>query len=183
MPKEPILIKRYQNRKLYDTQNSTYVTLDDIARLVKSGEDVQIIDNKNGDDLTAVTLTQIIFEEEKKKKSLLPLGALRRIIQDGGVTIKDFVEKTIDTGVSSFSRAKEEAEKVIDRIKDEFVPGEQGNILQEVLHKTQDFSKKIDEKIKSTVESVAHVTSLQNEVRILRKKIAQLEKKLMDYEK
>lgn len=183
MPKEPILIKRYQNRKLYDTQNSTYVTLDDIARLVKSGEDVQIVDNKNGDDLTAVTLTQIIFEEEKKKKSLLPLGALRRIIQDGGGSIKDFVEKTIDTGVSSFSRAKEEAEKVIDRIKDEFVPGEQGNILQEVLHKTQDFSKKIDEKIKSTVESVAHVTSLQNEVRILRKKIAQLEKKLMEHEK
>ncbi|MDO8519395.1 MAG: hypothetical protein Q7T11_04460 [Deltaproteobacteria bacterium] len=94
------------------------------------------------------------------------------------------MEKTIDTGVSSFSRAKEETEKVIDRIKDEFTPTDSGGtILQEVLHKTQDFSKKIDEKIKSTVESVVHVTQLQNEVRILRKKIADLEKKLTAHEK
>lgn len=184
MTKEiPILIKRYQNRKLYDTRNSTYVTLDDIARLVKAGEDVQIIDNKSDEDLTGVTLTQIIFEEGKKKKSLLPLGTLKKIIQDGGGTIKDFFEKTIDTGVSSFSKAKEEAEKVIDRIKDELSPDDDGNILQEVLHKTQDFSKKIDEKIRSTVESVTQVASLQNEVRTLRKKIAHLEKKLTDYEK
>lgn len=184
MTKEiPILIKRYQNRKLYDTRNSTYVTLDDIARLVKAGEDVQIIDNKSDEDLTGVTLTQIIFEEGKKKKSLLPLGTLKKIIQDGGGTIKDFFEKTIDTGVSSFSKAKEEAEKVIDRIKDELSPDDDGNILQEVLHKTQDFSKKIDEKIRSTVESVTQVASLQNEVRNLRKKIAHLEKKLTDYEK
>ena len=133
MSKESILIKRYQNRKLYDTQNSTYVTLDDIARLVKSGEDVQIVDNKTQDDLTAVTLTQIIFEEEKKKKSLLPLGVLRKIIQEGGGTIKDFFEKTIDTGVSSFSRAREEAEKVIGRIKDELTADDHGNIIQEVL--------------------------------------------------
>lgn len=172
-----ILVKRYQNRKLYDTQNSTYVTLEDIARLIKAGDDVQVVDNRTGDDLTAVTLTQIIFEEEKKKKSLLPLGALRRIIMEGGDTIKDMME-------TQFSRAKEGAEKVIDRIKDELTPTEEGgNILQEVLHKTQDFSKKIDEKIKSTVESVAHVTQLQNEVRILRKKIADLEKKLTAYEK
>lgn len=180
--KKQILIKRYQNRKLYDTQNSTYVTLDDIARLIKTGEDVQVIDNRTDEDLTGVTLTQIIFEEGKKKKSLLPLGTLKRIIADGGDTIKDFFEKTIDTSVSSISKAKEGAEKVIDRIKDELTPGEDGNIFQEVLYKTQDFSKKIDEKIKSTVESVTHVTTLQNEIRNLRKKVALLEKKLGDAE-
>lgn len=178
-----IVVKRYQNRKLYDTQNSTYITLDEISKLIKEGCDVQIVDNKTREDLTAVTLAQIILEEEKKKKSLLPLGALKRIIQEGGGTIKDFVEKTIDSGVSSFSRAKEGAEKVIDRIKDELIPDDNGNIFQEVLHKTQDFSKKIDEKIKSTVESVAHVAQLQNEVRLLRKKIALLEEKLTEHEK
>lgn len=178
-----VLIKRYQNRKLYDTHNSTYVTLDDISKMIKSGLDVQIVDNKNKEDLTAVTLAQIIFEEEKKKQSLLPLSALKRIIQEGGESIKDFFEKTIDTGVSSISRAKEGAEKVIDRIKDELVPDDDGNILQEVIHRTQDFSKKIDEKIKSTVESVAHVASLQNEIRNLRKKISHLEKKLTENEK
>ena len=74
-----IMIKRYQNRKLYDTQNSTYVTLYDISRMIKEGSDVQVIDNSTKEDLTAVTLTQILFEEEKKKKSLLPLGALKMI--------------------------------------------------------------------------------------------------------
>src|SRR3989338_7122296 len=181
--RKTIIVKRYQNRKLYDTQNSTYVTLDDIATMIKQGEDVKIIDNRTKDDLTSVTLAQIIFEEEKKQKSLIPLATLRRIIQEGGGAIKDFFEKTIDTGVSTFSRAKDEAEKVIDRITDKLTPDEDGNLLQEVLHKTQDFSKKIDEKIKSTVESVTHVTSLQNEIRNLRKKIAQLEKKLKEYEK
>ncbi len=172
-----ILIKRYQNRKLYDTRNSTYVTLDDIAKLIRAGEDIQVIDNKNQDDLTGVTLTQIIFEEGKKNKFTLPLGALRRIIQEGGGTIMDFFEKTIDTGVNQISRAKEGAEKVIGGIKEVLIPSEEGgNILQEVLHKTQDFSKKIDEKIKSTVESVTQVTVLQNEIRNLRKKIALLEK-------
>lgn len=180
---DSILIKRYQNRKLYDTQNSTYVTLDDIAKMIKGGDDVQIIDNKSKDDLTAVTLAQIIFEEEKKNKSLLPLTALKKIIQEGGGTIKVFFEKTIDSGVSSLSKAKEEAEKVFDKIKDEFTPTDDGNLIQGVLHRTQDFSKKIDEKIKSTVGSVAQTTNLQAENRNLKKRISQLEKKLMDNEK
>ncbi len=180
--RKPIEIRRYQNRKLYDTERSTYVTLEDIAVIVKRGDDVRIIDNRTKEDLTSVTLTQIIFEEEKKKKGFLPMGALKKIIQNGGDTIKDLVEKTIDTGVHSFSLAKEGAEKVIDRIKDELLPTDDGNILQEVLHKTQDFSKKVDEKIKSTLESVAHVTHLQNEIRSLQKKISFLEKKLKNYE-
>ena len=60
------IIKRYQNRKLYDTQQSCYVTLDDIAKMIRSSEDVMVIDNKTKNDITAATLTQIIFEAEKK---------------------------------------------------------------------------------------------------------------------
>ena len=65
--KKTRIVKRYQNRKLYDTSASRYVTLDDIATLIREGEDVQVIDNQNQEDLTSVTLTQIIFEQEKKK--------------------------------------------------------------------------------------------------------------------
>ena len=60
------IIKRYQNRKLYDTQQSCYVTLDDIAKMIRVDEDVMVIDNKTKNDITAATLTQIIFEAEKK---------------------------------------------------------------------------------------------------------------------
>ena len=104
--KKPRLVKRYQNRKLYDTTASRYVTLDDIATLIRQGEDCQIVDNQNGDDLTSVTLTQIIFEQEKKKKSLLPLATLRNIVQSGGERIVDFVQSSIESGVSSISHAR-----------------------------------------------------------------------------
>jgi polyhydroxyalkanoate synthesis repressor PhaR len=81
---EPRIIKRYANRKLYDTQHSRYVTLDQISEMIRAGDEVKIVDNKSKEDLTSVTLAQIIFEEEKKQRSFLPLTAMRNIIQNGG---------------------------------------------------------------------------------------------------
>src|SRR5687767_12911544 len=81
---ETRIIKRYANRKLYDTQHSRYVTLDQISEMIRAGDDVKIVDNKTKEDLTSVTLAQIIFEEEKKQRSFLPLTAMRNIIQNGG---------------------------------------------------------------------------------------------------
>jgi len=75
------VIKRYSNRKLYDTQESRYVTLEAIAAFVKAGEEVRVVDNDSGEDLTAVTFAQIILEEERRKNGFLPLPilALRRL--------------------------------------------------------------------------------------------------------
>src|SRR4029079_10779823 len=78
------IIKRYANRKLYDTEHSRYVTLDQISEMIRNGDDVKIVDNKTKEDLTSVTLAQIIFAEEKKQRSFLPLTAMRNIIQNGG---------------------------------------------------------------------------------------------------
>ena len=77
MQPQPKVIKRYSNRKLYDTERSCYVTLDEISQMVKDGVEVKIIDNKTKDDLTSVTLTQIIFAEEKKQKQRVVLVGLR----------------------------------------------------------------------------------------------------------
>ena len=92
------IIKRYQNRKLYDTSDSCYVTLEDIGDMIKIGEEVQIIDNQTKEDLTAVTLAQIIFEEQKKKTNVQPLDTFRQIIQSGGEIISDFVNKAVENG-------------------------------------------------------------------------------------
>src|SRR6201990_900686 len=81
---ETRIITRYANRQLYDTEHSRYVTLDQISEMIRHGDDVKIVDNKTKEDLTTVTLAQIIFEEEKKQRSFLPLGAMRNIIQSGG---------------------------------------------------------------------------------------------------
>jgi polyhydroxyalkanoate synthesis repressor PhaR len=90
---ETRVIKRYANRKLYDTQHSRYVTLDQIAEMIRGGDDVKIVDNKSKEDLTSVTLAQIIFEEEKRQKSFLPLQAMRNIIQSGGESITHLVHQ------------------------------------------------------------------------------------------
>lgn len=87
------IIKRYQNRKLYDTQQSCYVTLDDIAKMIRANEEVMVIDNKTKNDITAATLTQIIFEAEKKAAQYAPLFTLREIIQNGNGSISGYLAK------------------------------------------------------------------------------------------
>jgi polyhydroxyalkanoate synthesis repressor PhaR len=82
-----IVIKRYPNRKLYNTDSKRYVTLDQLAELVRSGGEVQIVDHATGEDLTAVTLTQIIFDQEKKQGGYLPRSVLTGLIQSGGQTL------------------------------------------------------------------------------------------------
>lgn len=89
------LVKRYSNRKLYDTKKSRYVTLDDISVMIRAGEDVRVIDNESKDDLTTVTLTQIIYEEEKKH-SRMPLSVLRNMINSSGTTLQDFIKTPVD---------------------------------------------------------------------------------------
>jgi polyhydroxyalkanoate synthesis repressor PhaR len=77
-------IKRYPNRKLYDTHEKKYVTLNGIAALIRDGEEVQVVDHTTGEDLTAVTLTQIIFEQEKQQSGFLPHSVLTGLIRAGG---------------------------------------------------------------------------------------------------
>ena len=92
--REPKVIKRYTNRKLYDTVESRYVTLDEIAEMIKGGAEVKIIDNRTKEDLTSVTLAQIIFEEEKKQ-SQMPLALLREIIRRPGESLSGFFQKEV----------------------------------------------------------------------------------------
>jgi polyhydroxyalkanoate synthesis repressor PhaR len=77
-------IKRYPNRKLYDTEAKKYITLNGIAELIREGEEVQVVDHASGEDLTAITLTQIIFEREKQEAGFLPRSVLTGLIQAGG---------------------------------------------------------------------------------------------------
>jgi polyhydroxyalkanoate synthesis repressor PhaR len=108
-PKEPRVIKRYANRKLYDMSQSCYVTHDEIASLVREGEEIRIIDNRTQEDLTSATLTQILLEEEKRVKRPLPIDTLRNFFQSGG----DFIQRHIKQPVASL---REEAERNVRRV-------------------------------------------------------------------
>lgn len=101
------LIKRYPNRKLYDTEAKEYVNLLGIAEHIRSGEEVQVIDHKTGEDLTALTLTQVILEEEKLKSGFLPSNILSALVKAGGETVGG-VQKTLANTLNWWSHFDEE---------------------------------------------------------------------------
>jgi polyhydroxyalkanoate synthesis repressor PhaR len=104
---EPTTIKKYANRRLYNTGTSTYVTLDDLAGMVKTGEDFRVVDAKSGDDITRSVLTQIIFEQENKGQNLLPITFLRQLIRFYGDSIQNLIPTYLDFSINWLVREQE----------------------------------------------------------------------------
>jgi len=155
----PRTIKRYANRKLYDTTQSCYVTLEEISELVRAGEEVRIVDNKTGEDLTAVTLAQILFEAEKRKKKTLPLATLRHLIQSGG----ELFEKTITRPVANL---REETEK-------------RATTLAESTQKAYlDFQKRADESMKTMMGTLTQLVSPGGELARIKERLEGIETRL-----
>jgi len=100
----PVVIKKYANRRLYNTQTSSYVTLDHLAGMVKDGVEFEVQDARTGDDITRSVLTQIIFEEEAKGQNLLPIKFLRQLIRFYGDSLQAFVPGYLDMSMDSFTK-------------------------------------------------------------------------------
>ena len=197
--REPKVIKRYTNRKLYDTVESRYVTLDEIAGMIKEGVEVQIVDNRTKEDLTSVTLAQIIFEEEKKQNQM-PLAVLREIIRRPGESLTGFIQKEVTPRVASI---REEAESRLDKLlrrEDGSVarPGEEtgaaagtgapsggpAELLKASQRALEDWQRRIDERVKHVVENLTgNLPALGRDMQGLTQRLEQLEKKLDELEK
>jgi polyhydroxyalkanoate synthesis repressor PhaR len=105
---EPITIKKYANRRLYNTGTSTYVTLEDLATMVKNGEDFLVYDAKSGDDITRSVLAQIIFEQENKAgQNLLPTTFLRQLIRFYGDSMQMLVPRYLEQSIDTLTREQE----------------------------------------------------------------------------
>ncbi|MEO1658865.1 MAG: polyhydroxyalkanoate synthesis repressor PhaR [Pseudomonadota bacterium] len=100
-------IKKYANRRLYNTKSSTYVTLETLASMVKKGEEFVVVDAKSGDDLTRAVLAQIIFEQETKGQNLLPIRFLRQLIGLYGDNLQSFVPSYLDASMEAFRKNQE----------------------------------------------------------------------------
>ena len=191
---ETRIIKRYANRKLYDTEHSRYVTLDQISEMIRNGDDVKIVDNKTKEDLTTVTLAQIIFEEEKKQRSFLPLAAMRNISQSGG---------------EWFAEAQRRVQSILPGKRKDETPSEPGGddppaestdesaikrrslaSLREWVdhsrHRLDEWQKQVDTKIRTTIDGISQTitpwASVNRDVRALSDRIAELEAKLREIE-
>ena len=107
-PEEPIIIKKYANRRLYNTGTSTYVTLEDLAGMVKGGEEFIVYDAKTGEDITRQVLAQIIFEQENKEgQSLLPIAFLRQLIRFYGDSMQMLVPRYLEVSIDSLTREQQ----------------------------------------------------------------------------
>jgi polyhydroxyalkanoate synthesis repressor PhaR len=189
------IIKRYANRKLYDTEHSRYVTLDQISEMIRNGDDVKIVDNKTKEDLTTVTLAQIIFEEEKKQRSFLPLGAMRNIIQSGGAWFAEAQRR-----VQSILPGKRRDDSDVPAVEDDADGGDTADetalkkrslaSLREWVdhskHRLDEWQKQVDTKIRETIDGISQTItpwgSVNKDVRALADRIAELEAKLHDIE-
>jgi polyhydroxyalkanoate synthesis repressor PhaR len=186
------VIKRYTNRKLYDTVESRYVTLEEIGEMVKAGAEVRIIDNRTKEDLTSVTLAQIIFEEEKREGSM-PLGVLKRIIQGGGSAVQDFITDRVTAPVG---KLREEAETRVGRLfkREDGAPAPapapaakaSSAQVKELFSTSQraleEWQKRVDERVRSGLEAVTGLSQLQRDVARLHERLDALEKKLSSLE-
>ena len=103
----PVVIKKYANRRLYNTQTSSYVTLDHLAQMVKEGTEFEVQDARTGEDITRSVLTQIIFEEEAKGQNLLPIKFLRQLIRFYGDSLQAFVPGYLDMSMEGFAKNQE----------------------------------------------------------------------------
>ena len=168
------VIKRYSNRKLYDTKDSRYVTLLQIAEIVRGGEEVQIIDNNSKEDLTEVTLAQIIYEEKKANSRAVPLQTLKDLIhQRTEKVLSDLRETPIGRLIPKKADAAPETEP----LAPDPAPSKPG-LVEQARGKVEDWQQKIDERIRALLPSSSPWQQLEAEVKRLNARIDELEKKL-----
>ena len=179
------VIKRYANRKLYDTEQSCYVTHEEIALLVRSGEDIRIIDNQSKEDLTRLTLAQILTKEERRKRRTLPLNTLKSILQTSGEKLQERITQQVST-------IKVEA---VETVRNVLRPGEspegqepnteesESESLREWLDKSQrgyeNLAKTVEERWGLMVNALDHLEENRTRISSLEQRIQELEAELL----
>jgi len=171
----PVVVKKYANRRLYNTEASTYVTLDDLAKMVREGRDFVVYDAKSGDDITRSVLTQIIVEEESKGgQNLLPTAFLRQLIGYYGDNLQGLVPRYLEFAMASFARQQDQMRRTMEHTIGGLLPfpnleevGKQNMAMMErAMSLFAPFGRRED--------SPAEVDALKAEVENLRKELALL---------
>jgi polyhydroxyalkanoate synthesis repressor PhaR len=121
-PAQPVVVKKYANRRLYNTESSSYVTLEDLANMVRQGRDFIVFDAKSGEDITRSVLTQIIVEEEAKGRNLLPESFLRQLIGFYGDSLQSVLPRYLEFAMAGFARQQEQMRRSVEQAMGGFMP-------------------------------------------------------------
>jgi polyhydroxyalkanoate synthesis repressor PhaR len=180
-------IKRYANRKLYDATDKRYVTLDRIAEMIKAGEEISVVDNRTGEDLTASTVSQILARDSKGDAHEAASGVMVQLLRKGPGAIVDYGKRYVSLWDRALTMADEEIDKLVDRlVKDKEITRSEGSRLKkDISGRADDLKKWIGEKIDQRMNDaldVMHLASREQVVR-LTEKIDSLTKKVQTLEK
>jgi polyhydroxyalkanoate synthesis repressor PhaR len=172
------IIKRYSNRKLYDTKDSRYVTLLQIAEMVRTGEEVQIIDNNTKDDLTEITLAQIIYEEQKAHSRNVPLQTLKELIHARTEKVlADLREGPIGRLIPGAKPGEEKVE-VVQNSSQNSAKDAKPTLVDQAKEKFEEMQHNLDERVRAVLTSFRPLQQLQQEVKRLNERIEELEQRL-----
>ena len=164
-------IKRYPNRKLYDTGESRYITLDEIGEYLREGGEVRVVDSRSGEDITSLTLAQVLLGAEKKSRPGVPMQRLLTLLQTGG----DFFQRTIASPVTAI---KDEAEKTVARLIHAEPPEELRDFVLNTHKAYEDIQHRVDERLQTVLATVRHMAPILKEVDLLREEVRQLNERI-----
>jgi polyhydroxyalkanoate synthesis repressor PhaR len=162
-----VTIKKYANRRLYDTESSTYITLDRLALMVREGREFEVVDAKSGEDITRQVLTQIIVEEEARGATMLPLNFLKQLIGLYGNSMQNFVPQYLEAAMDAFQRNQSAA-------RDAFGGNMFADLAKRNMAMFEDASRAFAAKKPATKPSSSEVEELKAELAALQAKVDRL---------
>jgi len=182
-------IKRYANRKLYDTKSKQYITLDKIAKLLKAGEEVSVLDNKTGEDITAATISQILARAKQGESDNGASNVMIQLLRKGPGTLVDYGKRYLSLWDRALTMADEEIDRLVERLvkEKEITPSEGSRLKKDMLNRAEDLKKWISEKTDQRINealdlmnlaSREQVTKLTEKIDSLSRKVQSLERKL-----
>jgi polyhydroxyalkanoate synthesis repressor PhaR len=186
----PRIIKRYVNRRLYDVQGKKTVTLQDVAEMVKKGEDVMVIENKTKEDITLPTLFQILSAEARDWKDNMPSTRVAsQFFLKGGGAVVEAVKKALTTSIGAMDVTREKVEELVDDLikKGHLTKEERSQTVKDLLERAEERSREaklwVEEQVRTAVKKIRpatedEVNDLRAQVKNLQKTIAHLDKKL-----
>ncbi len=171
----PITIKKYANRRLYDTQRSCYITLDDLAKMVRAGQEFTVVDAKSGDDITHNVLTQIIMDEETRGSTLLPVNFLRQLIGLYGDNLQSAVPQYLETSLGAFRKNQQQFRAAVEGALT-------GNPLAELAKRNLDLMGQAADALipGRPAERDREIAALKAEIAELRAEVAKLQQQQQD---
>lgn len=183
---EPVIIKKYANRRLYNTAASQYVTLDHLSDMVREGIDFVVLDAKTGDDITRSVLTQIIFEQESRGQNLLPVQFLRRLIRFYGDQMQGFLPPYLEMSMESFAKAQDKMRENMSRAFGATTPmaafEEQAQrnmqMFQQALSMWSPFAGQVPGAAKATAPAAEVANSKEEQVADLRRQMEAMQRQL-----